>query len=101
MKHLPGLLIVCAACILPLRLVAADTVTESVRVSFAELDLKKEAGVRELYKRLQRASKRVCGTSFSAPRRLDREQDSCYQETLNSAVAQVGNPLLERIHGQS
>ena len=101
MKRLLKPLIVCAACAVPLKLVAADIVSESVHVSFAELDLRKEAGVKELYRRLQRASKKVCGTSRSQSRHLNRQQDTCYQETLDSAVSQVGNPLLERIHTQS
>jgi UrcA family protein len=56
-------------------------------VTFEELDLKKEARVTELYARLKRAAEKVCeGSDFSYASGR-REQRTCYQDTLQTAVS--------------
>ncbi len=73
--------------------------TNSIAVSYADLNLQNEEGVRVLYRRLRRASKGVCGDS---PLKLVgpvlRQANQCYRETLTEAVEKVNNELLTRIH---
>lgn len=101
MKHSLKAILACTALLSPALLPAAETLGKSVRVSFAELDLRKEAGARELYSRLRRASREVCGTPRTPSQSLSRSKDECFEETLDTAVSAVGNPLLERIHRES
>ena len=76
-------------------------------VSYADLNLENEEGVLVLYRRLQRASKKVCsGTSLkiagSLPVLLQRsttqETRQCYRETLSKAVDKFDNEDLTRVH---
>ena len=74
--------------------------TEQVTVSFADLNLQNEAGLQVLYKRLQRATSKVCGGTLiyisGTVRRLQARE--CYRETLAEAVGKVDNASLTRIH---
>lgn len=73
----------------------------SEKVSYSDLNVEKEAGAYTLYRRLQQASKRVCGVEslnivgsvsvYSQARR-------CYRDTLDAAVAKIDNPELTEIH---
>ena len=74
-------------------------------VSYADLNLENEEGVRVLYQRLEHASKEVCGVSSlkipqsilakSSRRRATRQ---CYLESLSNAVDKFDNEDLTRIH---
>ena len=74
-------------------------------VSYADLNLENEEGVRVLYQRLQHASKEVCGVASlkipesilakSSRRRATRQ---CYRESLSNAVDKIDNEDLTRIH---
>ncbi len=74
-------------------------------VSYADLNLGNEEGVRVLYQRLQYASKEVCSVASpklaeslimkSSRRRATRQ---CYRETLSNAVDKFDNKDLTRIH---
>ena len=74
-------------------------------VSYADLNLENEEGVRVLYQRLQHASKEVCGVASlkipesilakSSRRRATRQ---CYRESLSNAVEKFDNEVLIRIH---
>ncbi len=74
-------------------------------VSYADLNLEIEQGVRVLYQRLQHASKEVCGVASlkipqsilakSSRRRATRQ---CYRESLSNAVDKFDNEDLTRIH---
>jgi len=70
-------------------------------VSYADLNLANEESVRVLYRRLQRASKEVCGVT---PLRITgsvsdlRKPKQCYRETLSNAVDKIDNEDLTRIH---
>ena len=72
------------------------------RVSYADLNLESEEGVRVLYQRLQHASKEVCGitspNSILARSSLRRATQRCYQLTLSNAVDKFDNEDLTRIH---
>ncbi len=79
--------------------------TNKFTVSYADLNLESEEGVRVLYQRLQYASKEVCGVASlkipqsilanSSRRRATRQ---CYRETLSDAVDKFENEHLTRIH---
>ncbi len=73
-------------------------------VSYADLNLESEEGVRVLYRRLKRASKELCS---DAPPRiagslpnvfLRRDTRQCYREALSNAVIKFYNDDLTRIH---
>ena len=71
------------------------------KVTYADLDVEKEAGAEVLYRRLQQASKRVCGVesikSAGSIREVSQQQQ-CYRSTLDQAVAKIANPALTSIH---
>ena len=70
-------------------------------VSYADLNLENEEGVRVLYRRLQYASKEVCGVTrlliAGSIMHLQGTQQ-CYRETLSNAVDKFDNEDLTRIH---
>ena len=71
------------------------------KVSFSDLNVDKEEGVSILYRRLQQASKRVCGVESMKNAGGIREisqQQRCYRATLDNAVAKVDNPVLTKLH---
>ncbi len=70
-------------------------------VSYADLNLENEEGVRVLYRRLQYASREVCGvTSLLIAGSIGHLQGTkqCYRETLSNAVDNIDNEDLTRIH---
>lgn len=73
----------------------------SKTVNYSDLNLESEAGAKALYRRLQRASKEVCGVeglkTVGSVRRLQQAQ-ACYVETLSGAVEEIDNENLTRIH---
>ncbi len=79
--------------------------TNKAAVSYADLNLENEEGVRVLYQRLQHASKEVCGiTSLKIPESIlakssrRRATQQCYRESLSNAVDKFDNEDLTRIH---
>ncbi len=75
---------------------------DGVAVSYTDLNLENEESVRVLYRRLKRASKKVCGIS---PRKIYGssvyhmwESQRCYEATLSNAVDKFDNDNLTRIH---
>jgi len=75
--------------------------TNKATVSYADLNLKNEEGVRVLYRRLQRTSKEVCGvTSLHIRGSLHflSKAQQCYRETLSNVVDKIDNEDLTRIH---
>jgi len=74
---------------------------QSVKVSYADLNLQKEAGAKALYRRLQQASKKACGVAsyrHSGSLKAKSESIRCYQNSLTSSVAKVDSALLTKIH---
>jgi UrcA family protein len=71
------------------------------KVTYSDLDVDKNAGAEVLYRRLQQASKRVCGVesikNAGGIRQVARQQE-CYRSTLDEAVAKVNNAALTSIH---
>ena len=73
----------------------------SVKVSYADLNLERQAGAKVLYQRLQNASNQACGLrKLKVERSLNRisEARQCYRETLSAAVEKVDNELVTQIH---
>lgn len=73
----------------------------SVRVSYADLNIEKEAGAQTLYNRLQQASKRACGVrsyrnagSIAVKTHMQR----CYRETLAASIKKIDSEELTKIH---
>ena len=72
-----------------------------VSVSYADLNLENEQGVRVLYGRLQRASKEVCGSGslrHGGSIIMKSSGVRCYWKTLSNAVDKIDNEDLSRIH---
>ena len=68
-------------------------------VSYADLSLEREEDVRELYRRLQYTSRKVCraawpGIAGPSVRR------ACYQDTLSYVVDKFDNEDIARIHAR-
>ena len=73
----------------------------NVAVSYKDLNLESEQGARVLYRRLQNASKDVCGVTHwniaVAVGRITKARQ-CYSDALSNAVAEIDNDDLTRIH---
>ena len=75
-----------------------------IKVNADGIDLRTERGQEILYRRLQNAAKKICGSSNitevgSVARVLSNK--SCYKETLTKAVESTGVPALKEIHETS
>ena len=68
-------------------------------VSYADLDLEREESVRELYRRLQYASRTVCRDA--SPMISDSiVRRACYRRTLSNVIDEFDNENLARIHAR-
>ena len=86
---------------LPAVSTASDLKGRAEKVSYSDLDLQKDDGLHALYRRLQLASKRVCGVEslrVVGNVRTLSNQRKCYAESLDEAVAEVNNPRLTALH---
>jgi UrcA family protein len=73
----------------------------SVKVNYSDLNVQKKAGAKVLYRRLQRASKEVCGVEalrIAGSVRILTEMQICYRNSLTTAVAKVDSAALTKIH---
>jgi len=80
---------------------ASEVKGRAVKVTYTDLNVDKESGAETLYRRLQQASKRVCGVeSIKTAGGIQelKEQRRCYEDALDEAVARINNPILTRIH---
>ena len=79
----------------------ADNMTNSVRVSFADLNLSTSEGVAKLYSRLRTAAGQVCGTEPPINDLLNAmDWSACRQGALTRAITKVGHPALIALHQQ-
>lgn len=70
-------------------------------VSYVDLNLENEESVWVLYRRLQHASKEVCGggsLKYSRSIIMKSSRLQCYRDTLSHAVATIDNEDLTRMH---
>jgi UrcA family protein len=63
---------------------------ETVRVSFADLDLAKTDGQQELEMRVRGAAQKVCGEVYSKSAREISENRDCRHYAVKQALRQVG-----------
>lgn len=71
------------------------SVTYSVDVSYADLDLSQQKDVKRLNARLKRALDRVCGrTSSSASQTMRREIRACRADARSRAIASIQAPVV-------
>ena len=73
----------------------------SITVSYEDLNVDTDAGVKALYRRLQRAAVTVCNSRQEATlgsRLHATDSRRCYAEALTSAVENIGNDALDEIH---
>jgi UrcA family protein len=74
----------------------------TVTVSFADLNLSKQAGAETLYGRLKTGARQACGGSQDfrniGIRRLTRQ---CYNEALSGAVQSINNETLTNLHANA
>jgi UrcA family protein len=83
----------------PVSAALPEYTTNSVKVSFADLDLSTNAGAETLYKRIQLAANQVCG-SYRDRRSMKFYQDwkTCRSQAIENAVAKVDRPTLTAVH---
>jgi UrcA family protein len=99
--------LLCLLCGIPLiatSAIEAPGAERAVKVSVADLNLVDEQGITKLYQRLQRASRKVCGSAdFVTAGSLKQRQlnQRCYHETLQNAVQDFGNAKLKQLHADS
>lgn len=80
---------------------AEDFKGRTEKVAYSDLNVEKESGAHTLYRRLQQASKRVCGVESvknAGGIRQYSDQQRCYRDTLDAAVAKIDNATLTQIH---
>jgi len=79
----------------------ADIKGTSKKVTYADLNLDKEAGAIVLYQRLQIAARQVCGgrtLALKGSLREAAEKNACYQDTLDAAVNRIDNQTVNDLH---
>ncbi len=75
---------------------------EIVRVSYGDLDVSKDAGVRVLYARIKGAADRACGgrSTVQEAGSLEavRAYKKCYDSVSSKLVAKANNTELSKLH---
>lgn len=77
---------------------AGERDVATMKVSFADLDLDKQAGAETLYRRIQFAARSVCGRADA--REIERRSQfhKCIDETVEAALKQVNRSSLYAVH---
>ncbi len=95
-------LVSCAALGLVLATLPAEAtdeiVTQSTVVRFADLDLNKIEGARELYSRIEKAARKVCNRAEFPRAGQWSSFRECYDKAVDEAVAKVNRPMLAALH---
>ena len=79
----------------------ASVGSESIKVSYADLNLEEEDGALSLYRRLIQASKQACDyRGLNIAGSVDRmaETRQCYRAALSGAVERIDNEMLTKLH---
>ena len=72
------------------------------RVSYADLNLRTEAGARTLLGRIQGAAKKVCSPEPAPPDLTDQaDYKTCLHDAQDGAVAELGNPRVSALYAQA
>jgi UrcA family protein len=80
--------------------VTVDEDQQTIRVSYAGLDLRDPAAMHNLYGRLKVAARLVCGGDISGVREVQRvfAHRACAQDALETAIKNVDNAALTALH---
>ncbi len=77
----------------------AGVQTRTRAVSYADLNLDRQAGLDTLYSRLEFASREVCSPQASYhSRAMNSDWQTCYSRAMDKAIADVGNLGLQDYH---
>lgn len=72
--------------------------TNSVTVSFADLNLSQDKGIETLYSRLKTGAKQSCGTVSARQLNLFKSSKQCAKSALADAVKRIDNEKLNELH---
>jgi len=80
--------------------VTVDEDQQTIRVSYARLDLRDPAAMHNLYGRLKVAARLVCGGDISGVREVQRvfAHRACAQDALETAIKSVDNAALTALY---
>lgn len=74
---------------------ASDTVTQSITVSYGDLNLSNPAGASALYQRIRGAARKVCTVAGESPYEVqDLDKRQCILDAIDKAVMKVNSPVL-------
>jgi len=73
---------------------------ESITVPYGDLDLNKQAGAETMMSRLKAGVDRVCGEPGHRTLAQRQQHRACSKQALDSAVAQIGAPMVSALYGQ-
>ena len=74
---------------------ASDTVTKSITVAYADLNLANAAGANALYQRIRGAARKVCTLDNESPYALqDSAKRKCIVDAIDQAITKVNSPVL-------
>lgn len=76
----------------------ATTEVRTARVSYADLDLSRDAGVERLYARLKAAAESTCGQADNRDLGALADQQRCVSNALRRAVQQVHSERLSALY---
>ncbi|MEE4145061.1 MAG: UrcA family protein [Halieaceae bacterium] len=77
----------------------AGVLTRTKAVSYADLNLDRQAGLDTLYSRLESASREVCSPQAAYhSRAMSNDWQTCYSRAMDKAIADVGNLGLQDYH---
>jgi UrcA family protein len=80
--------------------VQAASITRQAVVNYSDLNLSREAGARELIRRLEAAAWRACGGApIFGDYRAWAAHHACTKNAMNDAVANVDQPLVDSLYG--
>ena len=97
----------CLACNVPVAGAAVNdsnltlayaTRAPSVTVKYSDLDINRGSGAETLYQRLRSAARQVCGSYDGRNLNAADAWKACYEQALDEAVNDVGNPRLSELH---
>jgi UrcA family protein len=77
-----------------------DDAAPSVKVSYADLDISTDRGLKTLYGRIQVAANQVCPQPLSSDFNSERKRiaSDCREAAITRAVDQFHNPRLSTLH---
>jgi UrcA family protein len=75
----------------------AEKRTVSMTISYADLDLASPAGAKSMLNRLQKASRKVCGTSTHRSPEEMTWAKACMTDAMSSAVSRLNAPTVSAL----